>query len=404
MSAVQRTFPKSVQPGIPHLSATPVGWTKYRFGDLFDVVKRPLEMKDDAEYDLVTVKRSRGGIEHRGRMLGRKISVKTQFHIQEGDFLISKRQIVHGACGFVGQEFDGSIVSNEYSVLVPKQILHFDYLRYLVHSIYVQQTFFHSSIGVHIEKMIFKLEEWFKWPINLPPLAEQERVAKMFLATEGKITLLAKKKTALEDYKGGVMRRLFSRELRFANDDGSAFPDWDERKFGDVVVRVGDKFDPRKSDENPFLVELENIEGKTGRILGFSRLEGQRSLKTRFAIGDVLFGKLRPYLKKHAHPDFEGVCSSEIWVLRSEEISSLFLFYLVQADQFVRLANISAGSKMPRADWRVLADSEFEIPHPNEQRKIADFLSAIDAKITAVSAQISEMETFKKGLLQKIFV
>lgn len=244
MSVEARTFPKSVQPGIPKLEPTPKGWNRYRIGDLFDVVSRPADLRDDQEYDLVTVKRSRGGIERRSHLLGRQISVKSQFYLKEGDFLISKRQIVHGACAVVPAEFAGSIVSNEYSVL-RAPVLSLDYLRYLVHSVYLQQTFFHSSVGVHVEKMIFRLEDWFKWPIHLPPLPEQEKLGEGLMDADAKITLLTDKKNALEDYKRGLMQRLFSRELRFTRDDGSAFPDWEKVPFQQLATRVTDAYDPR---------------------------------------------------------------------------------------------------------------------------------------------------------------
>jgi len=114
---IARTFPKSVQPGIPRLKEPKQGWRTVRFGDLLSPVARPVKMDDNSEYRLVTVKRSRGGIEERARMKGRQISVKSQFELRGGDFLISKRQIVHGACGVVSDDFAGAIVSNEYSVL-----------------------------------------------------------------------------------------------------------------------------------------------------------------------------------------------------------------------------------------------------------------------------------------------
>ncbi|STU68295.1 Type I restriction modification DNA specificity domain [Klebsiella pneumoniae] len=131
------------------------------------------------EYDLVTVKRSRGGVIRREHLKGKDISVKSQFYIKEGDFLISKRQIVHGACGLVPKELSGSIVSNEYCVLTGKSGFYLPYMEFLSESLYFQQTCFHSSIGVHIEKMIFKLDSWFKWPFNIPPLSEQKRIVKI---------------------------------------------------------------------------------------------------------------------------------------------------------------------------------------------------------------------------------
>ncbi|MCF7727955.1 restriction endonuclease subunit S [Sulfitobacter sp. M220] len=239
MSKMVATFPRSVQPGIPKLADTPKGWTRYKLGDLFDVVSRPLKMQDDVEYDLVTVKRSRGGITRRSRLPGRKISVQSQFYLREGDFLISKRQIVHGACGIVSAEFDGSIVSNEYAVLRPREMLLLDYLRYLSHSLYFQQTCFHASIGVHVEKMIFKLEDWFRWEIHLPPLNVQRRIVSGLIAVERKLTVFGETLSHLINFKRGVMDRIFSQEIRFTDSNGAAFPEWEKKRLADIATIVG---------------------------------------------------------------------------------------------------------------------------------------------------------------------
>ncbi len=117
ISSENRRYPVSVQAGIPRLKKLKTGWQRVTIGDLFTEVVRPVNMLDDEIYDLVTVKRSRGGVVKRESIRGKHISVKSQFYVKEGDFLISKRQIVHGACAFVPKELEGAIVSNEYSVL-----------------------------------------------------------------------------------------------------------------------------------------------------------------------------------------------------------------------------------------------------------------------------------------------
>lgn len=243
-----------------------------------------------------------------------------------------------------------------------------------------------------------------KVDIHLPTLREQQKIAGFLGAVDTKIAQLAKKKHLLENYKKGCMHRLFSQELRFKDSTGNDFPDWEEKPFGQVVTRSTAKFDPQKDLTKPKLIELENIESGSGRIIGSSPVEGQKSLKNCFHKGDVLFSKLRPYLKKYALPDFDGVCTSEIWVLQSEDIHASFLFYLVQSEYFIQLSNMSAGSKMPRAEWSVISDSEFGIPHPDEQRKIADFLSALDRKIDLADQELSHTRTFKQGLMQQMFV
>ena len=189
--------------------------------------------------------------------------------------------------------------------------------------------------------------------------------------------------------------------LRFPEFCGSG--EWETRKWGNIVQRGKETFDPQTCHDTPFLIELENIESRTGRILGVSELEKQNSLKSKFQAGDVLFGKLRPYLQKYARPEFHGVCTSEIWVLRSLEASSAFLFYLIQSERFTQLANISSGSRMPRADWNFIASEDFEIPHSDEQQKIADCLGSLDDLIAAEGRKLEALRQHKKGLMQQLF-
>ncbi|MFC0246613.1 restriction endonuclease subunit S [Falsochrobactrum ovis] len=191
-------------------------------------------------------------------------------------------------------------------------------------------------------------------------------------------------------------------KLRFKQDDGSDFPEWEEKPFGQAVTR-GTQDKERPNRPNLWVIDLEHLESGTGRILSKSTTENSLSQKNVFSSGDILFGKLRPYLKKYARPDFDGVCSSEIWVLSGIEVINAYLFYVVQTSYFNQLANISSGSKMPRSDWETIADSEFSIPSLPEQRKIADFLSSIDAKIDAVKRKLNAFERYKKGLMQQIF-
>lgn len=169
-------YPKSVQAGIPKLS-NPAGWPVVRIGDIFKVVQRRVDLQDDAKYQLVTAKRNRGGVVPRERLNGKDILTKSQFRIATGDFLISRRQIAHGACGIVPEELAGAIVSNEYATLLPTDLLDPGFMRHLPESIYFQQTCFHSSIGVHVEKLVFNLEDWLNWSISIPSRQEQERVA-----------------------------------------------------------------------------------------------------------------------------------------------------------------------------------------------------------------------------------
>lgn len=207
-------IPPSVQTGIPKLSATPKGWQLIKLGDHLHEVARPIALQPEQCYDLVTVKRSRGGVCLRGRSRGDEIKTPTQFLVEAGDFLISKRQIVHGACGIVPPELAGAIVSNEYAVLNADGSIDMRFLRYLSESIYFQQTCYHSSIGVHVEKMIFKTERWLSFLFNIPPLDRQLEIVRVLDAASAAVESCAMQMQSLQQEKTALMQQLLTGKRR----------------------------------------------------------------------------------------------------------------------------------------------------------------------------------------------
>lgn len=242
-----------------------------------------------------------------------------------------------------------------------------------------------------------------KYEVFYPSKAEQTKIASFLSAVDEKISQLTQKHELLSQYKQGMMQKLFSQQIRFKADDGSEFGEWEINIIRDVFTNKSKNFNPQNEGNLP-CIELEHLSQNTGKILGTIGSCEQQSTKNLFEKNSVLFGKLRPYLRKFAKPKFKGVCSSEIWVLTGLKISNDYLFQFVQSEQFTELTNIQSGSKMPRADWNVIADSEIEFPCLEEQTKIANFLSAIDQKNEVVAQKIEQAKQWKKGLLQQMFV
>ena len=188
-------------------------------------------------------------------------------------------------------------------------------------------------------------------------------------------------------------------KLRFKEFKG----EWINKKFGEVVSNKSGKYNPAKDEGLTKCIELEHLSSETGQLLGFANAKELASMKNTFRKGDVLFGKLRPYLKKFLLAPFDGVCSSEIWVLTGNGISNNFLYQIVQRNFFVDLANLSSGSKMPRADWDVVSSGLVIFPTLPEQQKIASFLSAVDEKIQQLTRKKELLEQYKKGVMQQLF-
>jgi restriction endonuclease S subunit len=208
------SFPPSVQAGIPKLPPTPKGWRKVALGAHLHEITRPVSLVPDDEYTLVTVRRSRGGVDKRSVLLGSEIRTPTQFFVAAGDFLISKRQIVHGACGIVPAELDGAVVSNEYAVLGGDGEIDPHFLRYLSETTYFQQTCFHSSIGVHVEKMLFRTEQWLKRPFNIPPLDEQRRIVEILNTARQQMALAEQQLALFRAEKRALMQQLLTGKRR----------------------------------------------------------------------------------------------------------------------------------------------------------------------------------------------
>lgn len=209
-----RQYPPSVDPGFPQELNLPTGWERRKFGELFEVVSRPADVADDTVYQLVNAKRNRGGITERDTKPGSEIKTKTQFFIDEGDFLISRRQIIHGACGIVPKHLAGALVSNEYTCIRPSSDLLLDYLELFSHTSYFQRTCFHSSVGVDIEKMVFKLDDWLdKFDMPLPALPEQRKIAAILSSVDEAIEKTQAVIDQVQVVKKGLMQELLTRGI-----------------------------------------------------------------------------------------------------------------------------------------------------------------------------------------------
>jgi type I restriction enzyme S subunit len=189
-------------------------------------------------------------------------------------------------------------------------------------------------------------------------------------------------------------------KLRFPN----LKDEWKKFEFSEIARRSKKSYNPNKDSENFPCIELESLSQETGQLIKTFDSINLKSNKTRFSKNEVLYGKLRPYLKKHLLTTFEGVCTSEIWVFQGKLVSNPFLYYLIQTNKFNFEANVSSGSKMPRTDWDYLSGIKFSIPKlSEEQQKIASFLTDVDGKITKLTKKKELLEQYKKGLMQKIF-
>ncbi|MBM0261360.1 restriction endonuclease subunit S [Corynebacterium macginleyi] len=184
--------------------------------------------------------------------------------------------------------------------------------------------------------------------------------------------------------------------LRFDGFDG----EWETKEFGSVVTRSS------TASAEPALPRLEYediVSGVGGLNKDLSRKE---SLKAGllFGPGDVLYGKLRPYLKNWLLPDFSGIAVGDFWVLQSLTADPKFLYQLIQTPMYAAVTSISSGSKMPRADWKLVSQAPTAFPPTlEEQRAIGELFVDLDALIEQHRAKHANLQQTKTALLQRMF-
>ncbi|MDU5917619.1 MAG: restriction endonuclease subunit S [Eggerthella lenta] len=236
-----------------------------------------------------------------------------------------------------------------------------------------------------------------------PSSAEQALIGSFFRDLDDLITLHQRKLDHLKLQKRGLLQKMFPRdgsdgpEIRFPG-----FTDaWEQRKVSEIMHRA------TTFSDDPTLpnVEYEDVESGQG-LLNKNLLEKAVAKKgLLFEPGDILFGKLRPYLKNWLRPAFSGIAVGDWWVLKPDLATSEFLYAFIQGSSFQNIANMSTGTKMPRSDWNLVANTEFGIPsEQEEQALIGSFFRDLDDLITLHQRKLDHLKLQKKALLQQMFI
>lgn len=245
---------------------------------------------------------------------------------------------------------------------------------------------------------------------------EQKKIATFLTATDQRLQLLQQKKAKLEDYKKGVMQQLFSQELRFKDEGGGDFPDWEEKKLGEMgefkngINKSSDDF----GHGVPF-INLMDVFGKTvirNEKLGLVNASEKEIQQYSLREGDVIF--IRSSVKREGvggtiviDADLKNTVYSGFLIRYRDDnyISKEFKKYCFWTSSFrnqaISMSTTSANSNINQESLKVL---KVRLPSFQEQQKIATFLTSIDQSIEKLSTLINQTMTFKKGLLQKMFV
>jgi len=232
-----------------------------------------------------------------------------------------------------------------------------------------------------------------------PKKEEQQKIANFLSAIDNRIQTLVKKKTLLEQYKKGVMQKLFKQELRFKDDtstslstsDGKAFPEWEEKKLGEVCSKKSSNISANKIEENFGEYIIYGASGVLKKVDFYKEENDYVSIiKDGAGVGRIVYCKGK-----------SSVLGTMEIIKPNSKLNTYFLYCLLENVNFKKYIT---GSTIPHIYFKDYKKEKCNIPPLEEQTKIANFLSTIDKNIELVTKKIEHTKTYKKGLLQQMFV
>ncbi|NAX18612.1 MULTISPECIES: restriction endonuclease subunit S [unclassified Vibrio] len=388
-------------------------WQDKEIGSILAETKRPIELLDNELYQLVTVKRRNEGVVPRASLKGKDILVKNYYGIKAGDYLISKRQVVHGANGIVPESLDNAVVSNEYLVLTDSDEITSKFWTVISKRPEMHKLFFISSYGVDIEKLVFDVSDWKNRSIAIPDVAEQNAITTHFQKLDSLINQHQQKHAKLSNIKKAMLEKMFPKqgetipEIRFKEFSG----EWEEKELGELaeIVRGASPRpieDPKWFDKrsNVGWLRIRDVTEQDGRIhvleQRISKL-GQEKTRVLFephlllSIAASVGKPVINYIKTGVHDGF--------LIFKKPRFELEFMYQWLKSFELEWQQYGQPGSQV-NLNSDIVKGQLVSIPSNEEQIAIGNYFQKLDALINQHQQQIIKLNNIKQACLSKMFV
>ncbi len=350
-----------------------------------------------------------------------KIAMNELYLVKEGDLIVNITFAWEGAVAIVKKEDEGGLVSHRFPTYVfDKKIVIGDYFRYIYPNDYFKYILTNMSPGGAGRNRVLNKRDFLKIKISIPNIKEQQKIASFLMVVDEKIGGLKKKKEKMEQYKKGVMQKIFSSChsgldpessdcIRLKDENGKDYPAWEEKRLGEIGEIIGGgtpdttKFEYWNGKINwftPTEIKQKYVKDSLRKISSIglqkssARLLPKNSLliTTRATIGDIS-------IATETCTTNQGFQSLFV----NDKNDNQFIYYWISNNkkELLRKAN---GSTFPEISSKEVKKLKIYVPQKEEQQKIASFLSSLDEKIENINQELTQTQKFKKGLLQVLFV
>lgn len=320
--------------------------------------------------------------------------VEDKYICKEGDLLLLLTDLTQ-SCELLGKPLmvkkdDGELLLNQRVIKIEiNSSLNNNFLAYFFLTDEYHKRIKETSSGSTVRHSSNKIIKEIK--LKIPPFSEQQKIASFLTAVDSKVELLQKKKQGLEQYKKGVMQQIFKQKLRFKKEDGTNYPDWEEKKLGDIAIKQSSNISANTIEENEGEYKVYGAAGLL-KTIDFYREEKEyiSIVKDGAGVGRTLLCDA-----------FSSVLGTLDIIKPKIDANLYFIYSLLNNIDFTKYIT---GSTIPHIYFKDYSKQKISIPCLEEQTQIANFLSAIDDKIALVNTQLENTQQFKKGLLQQMFV
>lgn len=364
-------------------------WEAKKLGDVVQFKNgRPFEddVDVDGRYKLITI----DSVDIEGNLKSKFKRVnRSDKSLMTGDLVLVLSDIAHGhLLGLTAPiPSDEFVLNQRMGRLRALNGSHMSFLRYCINQ---HQLFFRKRGQGTSQRHIYE-KDVTQLPIVIPANNEQRKIAEFMDLVNERIAAMGKKVELLQQYKKGVMQKIFTQKLRFRDENGADYPNWETKKLGEVAQKVNSPISANEIENRSGKYKVYGASGLLQTLDSYDQAEEYTAIvKDGAGVGRLIW------------------CEAESSVLSTLNIikpkvnnDGKFLHYLLQTFDFTKY---STGSTIPHVYFRDYAKQSIVVPSPKEQKKIADFLTSLDDKINLEKTKLEEAKLFKRSLQQRMFV
>ena len=378
-------------------------WEQKPFGKLTTRVSDPVDVEPTKLYQQIGIRSHGKGIFYKELVDGKTLGNKRVYWLKPNALIVNIIFAWEQAVAKTTEKEIGLIGSHRFPMYFPiEKVSDLDYLLHFFLTKKGKAQLELASPGGAGRNKTLGQKEFENLKLRIPPYQEQIKIASFLTSVNKKISQLTEKKNLLEQYKKGVMQKIFSQEIRFKDENGKAFPKWVKKKLGEVsnvVMGQSPESDSYNSEGNgkPLIQGNADIKNRISKPRNWTTQPTKEC-----QVGDLILTVRAPVgaVAKSIHNACigRGVCA-----IRNNSKSTIEYLYQCLLDYELKWIRLEQGSTFTAISGSDIKSIEIPIPSIDEQRIISNFLSVIDKKINQVEIQLEQSLQFKKTLSQNLF-